>query len=163
MVWDWDDALKDYVKELTAPVDLILLGRGLAQDFIPHWQAVAADSQHPEWDAGRMFTATPKVVFSKTIDHSPWQNTILRREADPATINALKSQKGGDIISYGGAGFASSLIRQHLIDEYHLFLNPVALGHGVPTFGELTDKLKLALIESYSFSCGITVLVYKPA
>ena len=42
MVWDWDDALKDYVTRLTEPVDTIVLGRVLAQGFIPYW---AADPQ----------------------------------------------------------------------------------------------------------------------
>ena len=31
MVWDWDEALKQYVTELTEPVDCIVLGRRLAQ------------------------------------------------------------------------------------------------------------------------------------
>ncbi|MGP1685133.1 MAG: dihydrofolate reductase family protein, partial [Giesbergeria sp.] len=35
MVWDWDDALKQYVSDITEPVDTILLGRTLAQGFIP--------------------------------------------------------------------------------------------------------------------------------
>ena len=67
------------------------------------------------------------------------------------------------MITYGGAGFATSLIRQHLIDEYHLFVNPVAIGRGMPIFNGLQEKLKLTLIGSHPFSCGITVLVYKPA
>ena len=42
MVWDWDDELKQYVKAITDPVNCIVLGRKLAQGFIPHWAA------HPE-------------------------------------------------------------------------------------------------------------------
>ena len=36
MSWNWDDELKKYVVELTEPVDCIILGRVLAQGFIPH-------------------------------------------------------------------------------------------------------------------------------
>ena len=32
--WNWDDELKNYVSEITDPVDCILLGRKLAQGFI---------------------------------------------------------------------------------------------------------------------------------
>ena len=36
MVWNWDDSLNAYVDEITASIDCILLGRVLAQGFIPH-------------------------------------------------------------------------------------------------------------------------------
>ena len=42
MEWNWDQALKDYVTNLTAPVDLIVMGKNLAQGFIPYWAKVAA-------------------------------------------------------------------------------------------------------------------------
>jgi hypothetical protein len=35
MVFNWDDELKNYVNEITEPVDCIILGRKLAQGFIP--------------------------------------------------------------------------------------------------------------------------------
>ncbi len=36
VVMDWDDQLKKYVEGITAPVDCILLGRKLAEGFIPY-------------------------------------------------------------------------------------------------------------------------------
>jgi dihydrofolate reductase len=36
-VWNWDDNLIQYVGDLTEPVDCIVLGRKLAEGFIPHW------------------------------------------------------------------------------------------------------------------------------
>jgi dihydrofolate reductase len=36
-----------------------------------------------------------------------------------------------DIIVYGGASFDSSLIKEKLIAEFYLFINPVALGKGM--------------------------------
>ena len=41
---------------------------------------------------------------------------------------------------YGGAGFASSLIKHRLIDEYHLLLHPVAIGSGLPIFNDLENN-----------------------
>jgi len=72
MVWDWDDALKKYVEEITEPVDCIVLGRNLAQAFIPHWADVAANPDNPEFEAGAKYTNTKKVVFSKTLVQSEW-------------------------------------------------------------------------------------------
>jgi dihydrofolate reductase len=74
----------------------------------------------------------------------------------------LKSSEGNDISVYGGGNFVSNLIKHNLIDEYHLFINPAAIGSGIPIFQGLKEKLPLKLIKSTGFSCGITVLCYEP-
>jgi dihydrofolate reductase len=38
MQFPWTDDINSYVSEITAPVDLILLGKNLAEGFIPHWK-----------------------------------------------------------------------------------------------------------------------------
>jgi dihydrofolate reductase len=108
---DWDEGLIQYVAELTEPVDCIVLGRKLAQGFIPHWADVAANPEHPEFLAGQKFTDTPKVVFSKTLDQSGWANTVLAKGDLVDEITNLKKQDGKDIIVYGGATFVSALIK----------------------------------------------------
>ena len=159
-VWDWDDALKQYVTDLTEPVNCIVLGRKLAAGFIPHWAGVAADPAHPEHTAGMKFTDTPKVVFTKTLDQSAWANTVLATGDLVDEITALKAQPGQDIIAYGGATFVASLIRHGLIDEYHLFVNPAAIGRGLAIFSELDGKQELTLVDATPFDCGIVVLHY---
>ena len=57
----WTEDIEKYVTELTAPIDTILLGRKLAQGFIPHWANVAADPKNPEHQAGILFSETPKI------------------------------------------------------------------------------------------------------
>jgi dihydrofolate reductase len=64
---------------------------------------------------------------------------------------------------YGGAGFVSSLIKEGLIDEYHLFLNPAAIGKGMSIFAALNEPRKFALKKVTPFECGIVVLHYEPA
>lgn len=160
VVWDWDDALKQYVDELTAPVDCILLGRKLAEGFIPYWASVAADPQHPEFTGGRKFTDTPKVVFTKTLDQSPWANTVLAKGHLATEVTALKQQDGQDLIAYGGGKFVSALIKDGLIDEFHLFINPTVLGSGLPIFKELPHKQELRLLKTIAFDCGIVLLHY---
>jgi dihydrofolate reductase len=163
MTFNWDDALNNYVKELTDPVDCIVLGRKLAEGFIPYWNSVAANADDPQYAAGRIFSDTPKVVFTKTLDKSGWDNTVLAKGDLTEEITTLKQQAGKDIIAYGGATFVSSLIKQGLIDEYHLFINPTAIGNGLAIFKELEGKQDLTLIKATSFACGIVVLHYEPA
>jgi len=162
MTWDWDDELNQYVNDITDPVDCIILGRKLAEGFIPHWATVAANLDHPEFTSGKQFTDTPKVVFTKTLDKSEWDNTVLAKGDLVEEITKLKKQDGKDIIAYGGATFVSALIKHGLIDEFHLFINPTAIGNGMTIFKDLDRKQNLTLVKARSFDCGIAVLNYEP-
>jgi dihydrofolate reductase len=77
-------------------------------------------------------------------------------------ITKIKKQPGKDIIAYGGATFVSALIKHGLIDEFHLFINPAAIGNGMPIFRELVSNQDLKLVKATSFDCGIVVLHYEP-
>ncbi len=165
MVWDWREELKQYVADITDSVDCIVLGRKLAEGFIPHWANVAENPDNSENAAGRKYTDTKKIVFSKTLNNSDaivktWNNTFLVKGDLVSEINQLKAQKGKDIIAYGGANFVSELVKYRLIDEFHLFVNPAAIGSGMTIFGGLESTQNLSLIESTKFDCGIVVLKY---
>jgi dihydrofolate reductase len=162
MAFDWDEALKSYVGELTDPVDCIVLGRKLAQGFIPYWTSVAANPDDPQHSAGLKFRDTPKVVFTQTLTQSEWAHTGLATGELTAEITRLKSQPGHDLIAYGGATFVSALIKEGLIDEFHLFVNPTAIGSGLPIFQEPGGYQKLTLVKATPFDCGIVVLHYEP-
>jgi dihydrofolate reductase len=159
MVWNWDDDLKSFVTDITESIGCIVLGRNLAQGFIPHWAAVAANPSDPEFEAGKKFTSAPKVVFTKTLDKSAWDNTVLAKGNLVDEIMKLKQQDDKDIIAYGGGTFVSNLIKHDLIDELHLFVNPTALGGGMAIFKELKN---MKLVHTRTFSCGIVVLSYEP-
>lgn len=158
----WTEDINAYVDEIMATVDTIVLGRKLAEGFIPYWAGVAANPDDPEFTSGKRFTDTPKVVFTKTLDRSEWENTVLAKDNLVAEITKLKNQDGKDLIAYGGATFVSALINHGLIDEYHLFINPTAIGNGMTIFKELDSKQNLTLVKSTSFDCGIVALKYKP-
>jgi dihydrofolate reductase len=162
MVWDWDDVLINYVTKLTEPVDCIIMGHNLAAGFIPHWAAVAANPDNPEYVFGKKMTDTPKIVFTRTLKKPEWKNTALAKGDLEEEISHLKNQEGKDIIVYGGARFVSGLIQQNLIDEYHLFINPAVLGNGMPIWRELKEKINLKLLKTTMSSSGIAILCYEP-
>ena len=161
LVWNWDDALGNYVDNLTSPVDTIVLGRKLAEGFIPTWQSRAENSETADAGTQKM-NETPKIVFSNTLENPAWKNATLNKGDLVEEITALKNQTGGDIIAYGGASFVSSLIKNNLIDDYHLFVNPVAIGKGLPIFSDIVTTLNLELVNAQAFACGIIVLQYRP-
>ncbi|MBD0256524.1 MAG: dihydrofolate reductase family protein [Cytophagales bacterium] len=159
VAFNWSDDLKKYVGALTEPIDTIVLGRKLAEGFIPHWASRPAGEDLASIDK---FNNTAKVVFTRTLQTTEWENTRLAKGDLATEINNLKRQPGGDIIAYGGATFVSSLIKEGLIDEFYLFVNPVAIGSGMAIFRGLDAKQNLTLVESTAFACGIVGLHYQP-
>ena len=159
ITFDWDDDLNAYVDALTAPVDCIVLGRKLAESFIPHWAARPEGEDPASIDK---FNDTPKVVFTRTLERSEWENTTLARGDLAEEIATLKNAPGGDIITYGGASFVSSLLKHGLVDVLNLFVNPVALGTGKPIFTALDEWQGFTLETSRAFPCGIVLLKYRP-
>ncbi|MBE9463947.1 dihydrofolate reductase family protein [Dyadobacter subterraneus] len=161
MEWNWDDQLRNYISQIMNPVDCIILGRKLAEGFIPYWAEIALKPDDPDFEPAKMLTRTQKVVFTKTLQESKWENTILAKGDLVEEIKKLKDQDGQDIIAYGGATFVSALIKERLIDEFYFLLDPTAIGHGLPIFNEIGTMQGFSLIESTPFNCGIVVLHYE--
>jgi dihydrofolate reductase len=163
-LWTWDEALRQHFIDLTAIIDTVLLSRKMAEEgFINHWARVAADTTGPQHLFARSIAQARKVVFTKTLHEAVWENTHLAKGNLIEEVNKLKKEPGKDMIVYGGASFAASLIEARLIDEYHLFINPVALGNGLSLFNNPAHKFKLTLTDARSFDCGVTVLTYLPS
>ena len=89
LCFDWSDDIKEYVTNLTKNVDTILLGKNLAQGFIPHWTA-SYNSEKPD-DGAETFVLTPKVVFSKTLKTSEWERTSMANGDLKTEVMELKN------------------------------------------------------------------------
>ncbi|GET26004.1 hypothetical protein NT017_23330 [Prolixibacter sp. NT017] len=136
------------------------------EGFIAHWASASQNPKDPQFEFAKHITDTQKIVFTKTLDKSAsipggWDKTNIAEGDFVDAINILKKKKGKDIIVYGGATFVSSLIRAKLIDEFHLLINPVAIGGGLPIFKNLASKQTLTLVKSRAFDCGTVLLHYK--
>lgn len=134
------------------------------EGFMPHWAKVAEDAGSPQYVFARHIADTRKVVFSRTLSKSSaipggWSNARLAEGDLTDEIRKLKKREDKNIIAYGGARFASSLIEKELIDEFHLLVNPVTIGSGLPLFGR-NIKQNLLLTGVRSFDCGIALLRY---
>jgi len=156
-----DDEIKKYAYRLTESVDTILLGRKMTDVFISYWSNVVKKPDDPWYEFAKKMIETPKVVFTKTLNKSRWINTDIARGDLIEEVSKIKSQNGRDIIVYGGASFDSCLIKEKLIDEFYLFINPVAIGNGMTIFKDLNEIQKYTLIESKAFECGIVLLRYE--
>lgn len=141
MDWMWigemDDAIYKDVIELADSCDLILLGRNMTADFIKHWENVL--DNHPEsieHPLAQRMVNIQKIVFSNSQASIKGRN-LETRAGDVATaVRELKQQPGKDIMVYGGAAFATSLINHDLVDEFYIFRRPVAIGRGLTIFNK---------------------------
>lgn len=152
----WTDDVGDYINRIMEPVDTILLGRHLAEGFIPHWASEPADEPKEAVD---WMNRTPRVVVSRTLTASPWQNATVVDSLD--AVRALKESDGGDLIAYGGGELVRSLLGAGLVDDAHLFLHPTAIGDGMPVFPQGTGT-RFRTVAATRFACGITALHLQP-
>jgi len=161
MTWHPDDEFMEFLNSHFDSSDTILLGRKLADSgFIKYWED--ALDKNPDTPFAKQIVETPKVVFTKTLDKSTWSNTTLAKGNLAEEIASLKKQNGKDIIVFGGAGFVSSLVKEGLIDEYYLIINPTAMGNGMTIFNSLDRIQKFTPIQAKLYSGGKIVLSYKP-
>jgi dihydrofolate reductase len=157
----WSDDLNAYSQALHDPADCIVLGRKLAEGFIPAW-ATRTPGEGEAKETIDWMNNTPKVVISTSLTESPWENAVVAGGDLTETINALKAEPGGDIMAYGGSTLVQELIAKALLDELHLFVNPAAIGTGLPVFPGVGGGQRLRLVTARPFDCGITVLHYEP-
>jgi dihydrofolate reductase len=163
--WSWDIELRKYHNEVTASADCILLSRKMAEEadegFIQHWAVMAEKRENPQSGFAKNIRDAHKVVFTKTLKKTKWDNTVIATGNLVEEVNRLKNATGRNIIAYGGATFVSSLIKAGLVDEFHLIVNPCALGSGLAVFNGLDATLNLSRINSAAYPCGIVVLQYQ--
>lgn len=161
MTWNPDDEFLEFLNSHFDSTDTLLLGRKLATGgFIDYWENVA--SSNPDHPFAKKIVTTPKIVFTKTLEASSWNNTTLAKGNLAEEIADLKRQDGKDIAVIGGAEFVSSLIKEGLIDEYHLIVNPTAIGSGMTIFNSLDRIQKFTPTAAKLYSGGKIVLSYKP-
>lgn len=163
MTLDIDDKLMEHIVSVTASSDTILLGRKMTDEFVKYWIDAVKNPKSRWYTFARMMVDFPKIVFTKTLDESPWPNTVLAKGDIVDEVNRIKNQVGKDIIVYGGAGFVSSLIKNNLIDEYYFWVNPVAIGNGMTIFKESGGRFDLKQLDATPYQCGITVHKFLPA
>jgi dihydrofolate reductase len=160
---DWvrvDEELHSFFNEQGRALGLSLYGRRMYELMADYWPTAeedpAATPAELEW-AG-IWKATPKIVFSGTLEEVAWNSRLVRD--DPVeVVTRLKAQPGIDM-DVGGPTLAAPLIRAGLVDEYRVFVHPVILGAGMPLLPPLEDRIDLRLTDTRTFDSGVVYLQY---
>src|ERR1700712_48843 len=126
--------------------DTYLLGRKMYPLYAEHWQSVLnkPGDDANELKFAKLANATQHIVFTKGDFKPDWKNTRVAHDV-VAEVTRLKKENGKNIIAWGGANFAASLIKLNLVDEYRFELNPTILGKGKSLFANLEEQKKFTL------------------
>lgn len=141
-------------------IGTVLLGRNNYLGFQGYWPNVGNMPGASETDMifSRWLDATPKVVFSKTLEEATWQHSRLASGDLSEEIARLKAEPGKNLLIMSSIGLAQSFMAAGLIDEYWLTVHPIAIGQGIPLFKERVD---LQLLDSRTFPSGQVFLHYE--
>lgn len=155
-----DPEIHAFINEVADSSDTLLMGRKMTHEFTTYWERVAAQPESPEHAFAQKMVSLPKVVFSRTLKHVDGKNVRVENGDLVEAVTKLKGAAGKDLLVYGGATFVASLIEHGLIDEMHLFVNPVAIGNGMRIF---KARRPLTLTASKAYARGIVVNSYQPS
>jgi len=160
--FDWaapDDEVHAFVNDLEREVGTYLCGRRLYEVMV-FWETVVVDEAPAVIaDYARIWRAADKVVFSSSLEAPTSARTRIERHFDPQTVRRWKAEADRDL-SVGGPELASAALRAGLVDECHLFLNPVVIGGGTPALpGHL--RFGLQLLDTRRFGNGVVHLHYR--
>ena len=164
--FDWaapDEELHRFHNEQARELGAELYGRRLYETMRP-WETIGDDpasASEAELEFARIWKATPKIVFSRTLQEVEGNARLVRGNAEEE-VARLKEEPGKDL-AVGGASLASSLVRAGLIDEYRLFISPVVVGGGTPFFPSLDQRIDLELVETRTFGSRVVYVRYRAA
>ncbi|HEV2440580.1 MAG TPA: dihydrofolate reductase family protein [bacterium] len=159
--FDWvipDQVHFAFITELLRPIGTHLYGRRL-YETMAYWDAPAEGYPPEHRDFARVWQKAEKIVFSRTLTGATTRNTRVERDFDLEAIRKLKRESEHGLF-IGGAELAGLALEADLVDECHLFLNPVIVGGGKPAFRAALRR-NLELLETRRFSTGVIHVRYR--
>jgi dihydrofolate reductase len=134
----------------------LLLGRGTYEIFAAHWP-------YDEGPIADQLNSTRKHVASTTLERVDWNNATLITGDVAEYVAELKRQDGPEVQVHGSPGLIQTLLEHDLVDEFRLWIFPVAIGTGKRFFGDGTIPVGLKLAGSKVTSTGVTINTYRRA
>ena len=158
--FDWviSDQVFTFITELLRPIGTHLYGRRL-YETMAYWDAPVEGYAPEQRDFAQVWQKAGKVVFSRTLTAATTRNTRVERDFDLEAVRTLKRESEHDIL-IGGAELAGLAFEADLVDECHLFLNPMIVGGGKRAF-RAGFRRNLELLETRAFDIGVVHVRYR--
>jgi dihydrofolate reductase len=160
--FDWaepDEEVHTFVNELERGVGTYLYGRRM-YDVMSFWDTDEATVGQPSFiqEFARMWQAADKVVYSTTLGAQYTDRTRIESRFDPDAVRRMKAGVERDL-TVGGPNLAVHAIRAGLVDEFHMFVVPVAVGGGLRYLPDGV-RIDLRLMDERRFANGTVFLRY---
>jgi dihydrofolate reductase len=158
----WTEPSDEYfafITDLVRPIGTYLYGRRLYETMAV-WEtepALAAGSELRA-DFAEVWQSAEKVIYSTTLAAPSTGNARIERSFDPDAVRTMKAAAARDLM-IGGAALAGAAFTAGLVDEVHLFVNPVFVGHGKPAVPTDTH-IPMELLDQRRFASGTLYLRY---
>jgi dihydrofolate reductase len=161
--FDWaepDEEVHALVNEQERAIGTYLYGRRVYEVMVA-WESMPTTPDQPAVirDYTELWQAADKIVYSTTLPAVSSARTRLERTFDPDAVRQLKAAADRNL-SVGGPGLAAAALRAGLVDQVHLFVNPVVVGGGTPAL-PAGLRLDLELTDERRFGNGVVHLGYQ--
>lgn len=156
--WLNPEQVFEFITELIRPFGTYLYGRRV-YETMAYWAGPVEGYPPEQRDFARVWQKAEKIVFSRTLTSVTTSNTRVERDFNVEAIRKLKRESEHDI-TIGGAELAGLALEADLVDECHLFLNPLIVGGGKPAFRRGLRR-NLELLETRRFDTGVIHLRYR--
>ncbi len=163
---DWafpylDEQHTRYNMELLTRADALLLGRRTYEHLSVAYTGMAERAPaHVPMDFIDRMNSIPKYVASTTARELAWNATVI--DGDVASFVGDLKRNGHNLLKYGNGPLDATLMEHGLIDEFHLYLTPVAIGKGTHLFESIDSRPHLRLVGIRRLDSGVLILVYAP-
>ena len=156
-----DEELHQHMNDELGTMGGFIAGRVTHELMAAYWPEADQDpdSSPAEAQFARIWRDTPKYVYSRTLTEAPWNTTVIPAVV-PEQVRELKARTRGDL-AMSGADLAGTFMRHGLIDEFRIYVHPVAIGEGRRVFNLPDYKADLRLLETRAFGNGVVLLRYQ--
>ena len=151
----FNDEMGAVVGELMSESDATLIGRQTYDGFAAYWPN--ADPNDPMTAA---MNSARKYVVSTSLSEATWENSSVITGDVAAELTRLKADTR--LGTTGSGTLVRWMLEQGLVDELHLLVHPIVVGHGRKLFEE-GATVPLELVSSTTFDNGVLHLVYTGA
>lgn len=152
----FDEQLGAHLVGLVQRAGALLLGRKTYDIFAASWPNM------PEGDPiAEVYNRIPKYVASRSPRTLEWANSHQLGDDIAGDVGKLKDQDGGEIQVPGSSEFVQTLIKNDLVDEFHLIAFPSIIGSGKRLFGDGAIPRGLSLKSIETTPKGVVIQVYE--
>lgn len=157
-----DEEVHQHYSDLLSNAGAILYGR-ITYQLMQFWQPIVTTPSGVQWmdDFARAIDALPKIVFSRTLQHTEWDSAVLSQRSLEDEVHHLKHEDGKDVL-VGSRSLIMQLLDRGLIDELQIMVHPVVAGSGSPLFTNPMQRQLLTLVRTKTFRGGAVLLCYAP-